>query len=175
MKRSFFFLFFIFNFFFLILVSAQQLLGCSDVKKLKHPAAESSLAFHMILCVERIYQDTLLWKWQDLKQKINRFLHRFQICPFALWSWDLSSELSCQDAENDQMDLVHSTEIPPDHLSLDMSPNIGPLISRWELDKFKNRWNKSFKTSSDNFVSAIFKLVNFPTRYELSKIRGTVL
>ncbi len=35
----------------------------------------------------------------------------------------------------------------PDHLLLDESPNIGPLISRWELDKFKNCWNKSFITS----------------------------
>jgi hypothetical protein len=35
----------------------------------------------------------------------------------------------------------------PDHLLLDRSPNIGPLISRWELDKFKNCWNKSFSTS----------------------------
>ncbi len=26
----------------------------------------------------------------------------------------------------------------PDHLLLDRSPNIGPLISRWELDIFKN-------------------------------------
>ncbi len=26
----------------------------------------------------------------------------------------------------------------PDHLLLDSAPNIGPLISRWELDKFKN-------------------------------------
>jgi hypothetical protein len=26
----------------------------------------------------------------------------------------------------------------PDHLVLDRSPNIGPLISRWELDKFNN-------------------------------------
>jgi hypothetical protein len=37
--------------------------------------------------------------------------------------------------------------VPPDHLILDRSPNIGPPISRWELDKFKNCWNKSFKTS----------------------------
>ncbi len=35
----------------------------------------------------------------------------------------------------------------PDHLLLDRSPNIGPLISRWELGKFKNRWNKSFRTT----------------------------
>jgi hypothetical protein len=36
----------------------------------------------------------------------------------------------------------------PDHLLLDRSPNIGPLISRWELGKFKNSWNKSFRTST---------------------------
>ncbi len=35
----------------------------------------------------------------------------------------------------------------PDHLLLDRSPNIGPPISRWELDKFINCWNKSFRTS----------------------------
>ncbi len=35
----------------------------------------------------------------------------------------------------------------PNHLFLDRSPNIGPLISRWELDKFRNRWNKSFRIS----------------------------
>jgi hypothetical protein len=37
--------------------------------------------------------------------------------------------------------------LPPNHLLLDGSPNIGPLISRWELDKFKICWNKSFRTS----------------------------
>ncbi len=35
----------------------------------------------------------------------------------------------------------------PVHLLLNRSPNIGPLISRWELDRFKNWWNKSFRTS----------------------------
>jgi hypothetical protein len=35
----------------------------------------------------------------------------------------------------------------PNHLSLDRSPNIGPLICRWKLEKFKNCWNKSFRTS----------------------------
>ncbi len=34
-----------------------------------------------------------------------------------------------------------------DHLLLDGLPNLGPLISRWELDKFKNCWNNSFRTS----------------------------
>jgi hypothetical protein len=28
--------------------------------------------------------------------------------------------------------------MPPDHLLLDRSPDIGLLISLWELDKFKN-------------------------------------
>jgi hypothetical protein len=31
-------------------------------------------------------------------------------------------------------------------LLLDRSPNIGPFISRWELDKFENCWNKRFRT-----------------------------
>jgi hypothetical protein len=40
-----------------------------------------------------------------------------------------------------------SCNLPPDHLLLDRSPNIGPPVSRWELDKFENCWNKSFRTS----------------------------
>jgi hypothetical protein len=39
--------------------------------------------------------------------------------------------------------LNHDT---PDDLLLDRSPYIGPLISRWELDKFKNCWSKSIRT-----------------------------
>ncbi len=39
------------------------------------------------------------------------------------------------------------SNLPHDHLLLDSVPNIGPLISRWELNKFKNCWNKSFRTS----------------------------
>jgi hypothetical protein len=27
--------------------------------------------------------------------------------------------------------------LPPDHVFLDSAPDLGPLISRWELDKFK--------------------------------------
>jgi hypothetical protein len=36
-------------------------------------------------------------------------------------------------------------KIPPDHLLLNRTSNIGPIISCWELDKFKNFWNKSFR------------------------------
>ncbi len=46
------------------------------------------------------------------------------------------------------INLIKSTLlVPPGHLLLDSVPKIGPLISRWELDKFKNCWNKSFRTS----------------------------
>ncbi len=38
-------------------------------------------------------------------------------------------------------------KLPLDHLSLDRSLIIGPLISRWELEKFKNCWNERFSTS----------------------------
>jgi hypothetical protein len=37
--------------------------------------------------------------------------------------------------------------VRPDHLLLDRYPNMGPFISLWELDNFKNCWNKSFRTS----------------------------
>ncbi len=37
--------------------------------------------------------------------------------------------------------------VPPNHLLLDRSSNIGPLISRWELGQLKNCWNKRFRTS----------------------------
>jgi hypothetical protein len=57
--------------------------------------------------------------------------------------------------------------ITPDHQFLDRSPNIGPLISCWELNKFKNCWNKSFRTSKvlTLLLSAIFELVDFPMRW----------
>jgi hypothetical protein len=34
--------------------------------------------------------------------------------------------------------LACSEEVPPDHLLLDNAPNLGPLISRWEINKFEN-------------------------------------
>jgi hypothetical protein len=35
--------------------------------------------------------------------------------------------------------------IPPDHLLLDSAPNLGPLISHWEIYKFKNCLYKSVR------------------------------
>jgi hypothetical protein len=37
------------------------------------------------------------------------------------------------------------TELPPDHLLLDSAPNLGPLISSWEINKFENCWYKSVR------------------------------
>jgi hypothetical protein len=36
-------------------------------------------------------------------------------------------------------------DIPPDHQSLDSAPNLGPLISCWEINNFKNCWYKSVR------------------------------
>ncbi len=35
--------------------------------------------------------------------------------------------------------------VPPDHLFLDSAPNLGPLISHWEINKFENCWYKSVR------------------------------
>jgi hypothetical protein len=66
--------------------------------------------------------------------------------------------------------------LPPDNLLLDRSPNIGPIISCWELDKFKSCRNKSLEPlKSWHFcINNIRTCFNFTTSYEGSKIRGTV-
>jgi hypothetical protein len=65
--------------------------------------------------------------------------------------------------------------LPPDHLLFDSAPNFGPLISRWEMNKFENCWYKrqDFR-GSKAFVSTIFEFVKFPTRYEWSNIKWPV-
>ncbi len=64
-----------------------------------------------------------------------------------------------------------SQHIPPDHLLLDSAPNLGPLISRGENDKFENCWYKSVR------ILEILKLL-FQQFLNLSSsqrdIRGTV-
>jgi hypothetical protein len=37
-------------------------------------------------------------------------------------------------------------EVPPEHLLLDSAPNLGPLIYRWEINKFENCWYKSVRS-----------------------------
>jgi hypothetical protein len=63
------------------------------------------------------------------------------------YSWKHSS-LKCgtscdwiRDRNFDNESLGHW--VPPDHLLLDSAPNVGPLISRWEINKFENYWYKS--------------------------------
>ncbi len=60
--------------------------------------------------------------------------------------------IKCQSLYNSPAHLAKTNyrclhTIPHDHLLLDSAPNIGPLISRWEPDKVKNCWNKSFRIS----------------------------
>jgi hypothetical protein len=67
--------------------------------------------------------------------------------------------------------------LPPDHLLLDSAPNLGPLISRWEINKFENCLYKSVRileVLKKAFVSTNFEFVKFPTRYEWSNIRRPV-
>jgi hypothetical protein len=33
---------------------------------------------------------------------------------------------------------IHPSRVPLDHPILGLSPNLGPLISRWEINKFEN-------------------------------------
>jgi hypothetical protein len=47
---------------------------------------------------------------------------------------DLSAVNSLQDLTGTAKE---KPDVPLNHLLLDSAPNIGPLISRWELDKLK--------------------------------------
>jgi hypothetical protein len=59
---------------------------------------------------------------------------------------------------------------------LDRSPNFGPLISRWKINKFENCWYKSVRIFE--VLKVLFEqflvFVKFPTRYEWSNIRRPV-
>jgi hypothetical protein len=76
--------------------------------------------------------------------QINQtFLPNLRTCHYFTFDWLFTAHLLhillvC---------LKDTRQVPLDHLILDWSPNLGPLISCWELDKFKNCWNKSFRTS----------------------------
>jgi hypothetical protein len=57
------------------------------------------------------------------------------------------------------------------------APNLGPLISRWKINKFENCWFKSVRISevyTKAFVSAVYEFVKLPMRYEWSSIRRLV-
>ncbi len=40
---------------------------------------------------------------------------------------------------------LKSSHIHPDHLLLVSAPNLGPIISRWEINEFENCWYKSVR------------------------------
>ncbi len=41
--------------------------------------------------------------------------------------------------------IVAVLDLPPNHLFLDSAPNLGPLISSWEINKLENCWYKSVR------------------------------
>ncbi len=43
------------------------------------------------------------------------------------------------------MEIQASIPVQPDHLLLDSAPNLGPLISRWQINKFENCLYKSVR------------------------------
>ncbi len=71
-----------------------------------------------------------------------RLLHRLQMC-----RWKIKFRVKWRAFVPLDSAWLPVSEYTPDHLLLDSVPNIGPLISRWELDKFKNCLNKRFRTS----------------------------
>ncbi len=67
--------------------------------------------------------------WAFYSCKLQEWPRGFENCAYAhavISKWYLDQPLSC-----------HTT---PDHLFLDSAPNLGPLISRWEINKFENCW-----------------------------------
>ncbi len=65
-------------------------------------------------------------------------------------------------------------ELHPDHLLLDSALNLGPLVSRCEINKFENCWYKSVRILE--VLKLLFQqILNFSTsQQEWSNIRGTV-
>jgi hypothetical protein len=77
-------------------------------------------------------QSNFAWAWQG----------HHNWWSFALAKWPMKRSVYCFFSRDDQ-----KQHIPLDHLLLDKFPNIGPLVSRWELDKFKNCWKNCFRNS----------------------------
>ncbi len=75
-----------------------------------------------------------------------------------------------------KMKLQSSVLVPPDHLLLDSAPNLGPLISCWEINKFENCWYKSVEILDvlKLLFQQFFDFVKFPTKYVWSNIRRPV-
>ncbi len=56
-------------------------------------------------------------------------------------AWQIQNSRKVHDLRNKWVYL----QLPPDHLLLDSAPNLGPLISRWNINKLENCWFKSVR------------------------------
>jgi hypothetical protein len=95
--------------------------------------------------------------WWNLKKRYTQLSAVLHDTNFANCRWKMSVMINscffqgnpgnrrCR-SERDLSEVVVCYKIPHDHLLLDRVPSIGPVISRWELGKFKNCWNKNFRT-----------------------------
>jgi hypothetical protein len=105
-----------------------------------------------------------MWRWIDCNcswiawriSKPNSFLSnktevnpgiRGRRKPFCEWARCQKAIGKMYSTWNWRVEARELGLVPPDHLLLDRPPKIGPLISRWKLDEFKNCWKKSFRTS----------------------------
>jgi hypothetical protein len=50
----------------------------------------------------------------------------------------LEKEKYLMNLQDERYTVFEISEVPPYHLLLDSAPNLGPLISRWEIKKFVN-------------------------------------
>jgi hypothetical protein len=67
--------------------------------------------------------------------------------PLHSWSVFLGLQFTSFHLEESYLNKLQHFEVLGRWPVCPVSPNIGPLISRWELHKFKNCWNKNFRTS----------------------------
>jgi hypothetical protein len=84
----------------------------------------------------------------------SKFHNRFELTPSPpkpltkknlMITFDLSFSFGKKMRRIKNLRRLVSVQIPYDHLLLNRSPNIGPLISRGELDKFKNFETKALE------------------------------
>ncbi len=85
---------------------------------------------------------------QSLSFKSYTTLYNYLKASWGKYRWNKSYwytkilRLSLQSVFNTGL---FAKEIPPNHILLDNAHNLGPLISRWEINKFENCWFKSVR------------------------------
>ncbi len=91
----------------------------------------------------RVVWDHGLWtrRWNHLQFVIGKNLGiKWQ----TLTSWKIYIHW-CLTLESQLLIQWITLKASPDHLLMGGAPNFGPLISRWEINKFENCWYKSVK------------------------------